>query len=143
MPDASLLSVLHISDFHFAKRKERDQLVVVDALVKDLEALCIGHRRPDIVMFTGDLVNAGGVDRHEEAYDFLLARVAAATGCSDDRMFIVPGNHDVSRTVVGETIDVHRDWRSKACDMSILNTRYADDAFADVGRTKMAAYYDL
>lgn len=143
MPDASLLSVLHISDFHFAKRKERDQLVVVDALVKDLEALCIGHRRPDIVMFTGDLVNAGGVDRHEEAYDFLLARVAAATGCSDDRMFIVPGNHDVSRTVVGETIDVHRDWRSKAGDMSILNTMYADDAFADVGRTKLAAYNDL
>ena len=74
MPDASLLSILHISDFHFAKRKQRDQFVVVDALVKDLEALCIGHRRPDLVMFTGDLVNAGGEDRHEEAYDFTTIR---------------------------------------------------------------------
>lgn len=143
MPDASLLSILHISDFHHAKRKMRDQLVVVDALVKDLEGLCIGHRRPDLVMFTGDLVNAGGVDHHDEAYDFLLMRVAAATGCSDDRMFIVPGNHDVSRDVVGTTADAHRGWRSKANDMAALNADYADGAFEEVGRRKFAAYSDL
>lgn len=143
MPDASLLSILHISDFHFAKRKQRDQLVVVDALVKDLETLCIGHRRPDLVMFTGDLVNAGGEDRHEEAYDFLLTRVAEATGCSDDRTFIVPGNHDLSRKVVGETIDLHREWRSNATDMAVLNKMYAEEAFAEVGRRKFSAYGEL
>jgi predicted MPP superfamily phosphohydrolase len=143
MPDASLLSILHISDFHFSKRKLRDQRVVVDALVKDLETLCIGHRRPDLVMFTGDLVNAGGDDRHEEAYDFLLMRVAEATGCSDDRTFIVPGNHDLSRAVVSETVDIHRDWRSKASDMAALNKMYADDAFSYVGKRKLAAYGDL
>ncbi|KQN90795.1 hypothetical protein ASE90_17070 [Sphingomonas sp. Leaf67] len=143
MPDASLLSILHISDFHFTKRKLRDQRVVVDALVRDLETLCIGHRRPDLVMFTGDLVNAGGVDRHDEAYDFLLMRVAAATGCSDDRMFIVPGNHDVSRSVIGDTADLHREWRAKAGDMTALNALYAEDAFSDVGKRKLAAYGDL
>lgn len=143
MPDTSLISVLHLSDFHFTKRKIRDQRVVVDALVKDLEALCIGHRRPDIVVFTGDLVNAGGEDRHDEAYDFLLLPVAKATGCSDERIFIVPGNHDLSRNVVGETDDLHRKWRSLADDMGALNRLYGEAAFKELAGRKFEAHNDL
>lgn len=143
MFDPALLSILHLSDFHFTKRKIRDQRVVVDALVKDLETLCIGHRRPDIVLFTGDLVNAGGDDRHEEAYDFLLSRVAQATGCSDERIFIVPGNHDLSRKVVEETADTHKEWHSLSSDMDGLNRLYGASAFSDVAAQKFEAYHDL
>jgi 3',5'-cyclic AMP phosphodiesterase CpdA len=77
MQDQPILSILHISDFHFTKRHLQDQLIVVDALEADIRALCIGHRRPDIVIFSGDLVQAGGSDRHDEAYDFLISRIEA------------------------------------------------------------------
>ena len=82
MKDYALLSILHISDFHYSKRQLREQEIVVDALINDLVNLCIGHRRPDLILFTGDLVQAGGTDSHEEAYDALLDRVAAASESS-------------------------------------------------------------
>ena len=143
MANGSVLSILHISDFHFTKRKSREQGIVVDALIKDLEELCIGHRRPDVVIFSGDLVNAGGVDSHDDAYDFLLSRVAQATGCSDERIFIVPGNHDLSRDVVTETSEQHRAWRSIANDMDALNTQYEAKEFQETGQRKLAAYQEL
>lgn len=143
MSDPALLSILHLSDFHFTKRKLRDQRVVVDALVKDLETLCIGHRRPDLVIFTGDLVNGGGDDSHEEAYDFLLSRVAQATGCSDERTFIVPGNHDLSRKVVEETAETQRQWRELSNDSDGLNKIYGSSGFADLAARKFHAHRDL
>lgn len=143
MSETSLLSILHISDFHFTKRKNREQKIVVDALIKDLEDLCIGHRRPDIVMFTGDLVNGGGVDSHAEAYDFLLARVAKAAGVSDDRLFIVPGNHDLARSEVNLNKEAHRDWRTAAGDMDAVNSFYEAKAFDELGARKFSAFHEL
>jgi len=57
MSNGTLLSILHVSDFHFTRRRAREQKIIVDALVADLETLCIGHRKPDLIIFTGDLVN--------------------------------------------------------------------------------------
>jgi len=140
---ASLLSILHISDFHFTKRKLRDQKVVVDALVKDLEQLCIGHRRPDLVIFSGDLVNWGGVDSHADAYDFLLARVAGATGCSDERTFIAPGNHDLSQAAVTTAKAIHEEWRGAANDTDAMNSWFEKNAFDDISQAKFGAYFEL
>ncbi len=139
----TLLTVLHISDFHFTRRRIREQEIVVDALIGDLQKLCIGHRRPDIVMFTGDLTNAGGADSHDEAYDVLLSRVAVATGCSDERMFITPGNHDVARLAVEQSRATHIEFRSKAADMGQLNGLYEAGAFGDLAAKKFKAYFDL
>lgn len=143
MKDYALLSILHISDFHYSKRQLREQEIVVDALINDLVNLCIGHRRPDLILFTGDLVQAGGTDSHEEAYDALLDRVAAATGCSDERVIIVPGNHDLSQSIVDKTRAEHLQWRDTANNMQSLNQLYADSAFSSIGRTKFAAHGDL
>lgn len=143
MQHNSILSILHISDFHFTRRRQRDQDVVVDALVEDLKLLCIGHRRPDVIMFTGDLVQAGGVDSHHEAYDKLLSRVSAATACSDERIFIVPGNHDVSRAFVKNSSDTHRYWRTESNDSLLLNDLYASGKFDELLNSKFGAYKDL
>jgi 3',5'-cyclic AMP phosphodiesterase CpdA len=143
MPDNELLSVLHISDFHFTSRRRHDQQVVVDALIKDLETLCIGHRRPDIVMFTGDLVQAAGVDTHDEAFDFLLDRVKSATGCGDERMFIVAGNHDVSRPAVQRHRDDHVAWREKCASQEFLNEEYSKNTFSTAIRDKFKDFLYL
>jgi len=108
----SLNTFLHISDFHFSKRRARDQEIVVDALLNDLRTLCIGHRKPDLVLFSGDLVQAAGVDLHDDAYDFLLDKVAKVTGCSDERIFVLPGNHEVERDGLMRFAESHREWRN-------------------------------
>ena len=146
MSDQSLFTILHISDFHFSKRRHRDQTIIVDALIADLKSLCIGHRKPDLIVFTGDLVQAAGTDLHNDAYDFLIDRVSNATGCSDERIFVAPGNHDLSWTGVEKFADVTREWRSiigtpKEADR--LNELYDNDAFTDAVNEKFSNYLDL
>ncbi len=141
MSDNTIISILHLSDFHFTKRRTVDQKVVVDALISDLKSICIGHRRPDLVLFTGDLVNAGGVDSHDEAYDFLLARVSEVTGCSDERILIVPGNHDVAQAVVSEYKGEHLRWRTS--DQQAANELNGDDSFRKMLEAKFHNYYSL
>ena len=46
MAENSLISILHLSDFHFSKRKSKEQNIIVDALAKDLRTLCIGDMTP-------------------------------------------------------------------------------------------------
>lgn len=146
MINPDIISILHISDFHFTKRKERDQEIVVDALVADLAQLCIGHRRPDMIVFTGDLVQAGGIDSHDEAYDFVISRVAKATGCSDERIFIVPGNHDLSWKSIEASEAAHKDWRSQIGELHEaigLNTRFDGKQFDGPIADKFKAFFEL
>lgn len=143
MPENSLLSLLHVSDFHSSKRKSRDQEIVVDALVHDLEGLCIGHRRPDLILFTGDLVHAAGVDSHLNAYDAFLTKIAAATGCGEERIFMAPGNHDAMQAFVKEKEEEHREWREKANDMGHINAMYEGSVFDGVSDEKFKEFYEL
>ena len=143
MADNALLSILHISDFHFSKRKSREQEIVVDALVTDLEGLCIGHRRPDIVLFTGDLVNAAGVDSHLEAYDVFIDKIVAATGCSEERVFVVPGNHDADQIFVKLETDKHKEWRDLANNMERMNEIYNEGEFDQFSNKKFETFREL
>ncbi len=146
MADQSLLTILHISDFHFSKRKQREQGIIVEALVKDLTTLCIGHRKPDVVMFTGDLVQAAGMDFHVDAYDFLIDRVSKATGVSDERIFIAAGNHDLSWSGVEEFTNDTNAWRSilgHPDEMQKLNQLHEARAFDAAIAKKFANYLDL
>jgi predicted MPP superfamily phosphohydrolase len=146
MPDQSLFTVLHISDFHYSKRRQREQGIVVDALIADLKTLCIGHRKPDLIMFTGDLVHAAGIDLHDDAYDFLIDRVSKATGCSDERIFIAPGNHDLSWSGVDKFADATRDWRAlvgTAGETSRFNELHEAKAFDAAVADKFSNYLDL
>jgi predicted MPP superfamily phosphohydrolase len=143
MPDQSLLTVLHLSDFHHTRRKFREQEIVVNALVADLETLCIGHRRPDVIIFTGDLVNAAGSDSHLEAYDRFIAKIAAVTNCSAERIFIAPGNHDASQDFVTRSLVEHDRWRGAANDMAKVNAMYDANEFADISNEKFANYIEL
>ena len=130
MADTCLFTILHISDFHYANRRVREQRPVVDALIADLKTICVGHRKPDLVMFTGDLVHAAGTDGHDDAYDFLLDRVSKATGCSDERIFIAPGNHDLSWTGLQKFADETRSWRA------LLGTDEETDRFNEFHEAK-------
>ncbi len=146
MSDPDLITILHLSDFHYSRRKAPEQSIVVDALIDDLRKLCIGHRKPDLVLFTGDLVQAAGVDPHDEAYDFFIDRVSKATGTSDDRIFLTPGNHDLSRSVTENAADALRAWRADlgdANELDSLNRRFAAGEYDALTRDKFKAFTEL
>ncbi|MFK4259847.1 metallophosphoesterase family protein [Agrobacterium tumefaciens] len=146
MSNANLLTILHLSDFHFSKRKQREQGIVVDALINDLKSLCVGHRKPDLILFTGDLVNAAGLDGHDDAYDFLIDRVSKATGCSDERIFLAAGNHDVAWNGLDAFAKEHNDWRAiigSDNEMDQFNEIYAAGAFDAAVQKKFHNYIEL
>lgn len=104
------LEVLHLSDLHWEDKKRNDYLIVVQALLADLErGVANGLFKPDVVVFSGDLVNSGE-ERAEfdRAWEALLVPALSTLGLDESRLFIVPGNHDISRKVVRDAPFVQR-----------------------------------
>ena len=96
----STISWLHLSDLHFeAKEKSTwDANVVLKELLVDLQ----GPVRQqyglslDLILVTGDIASSGAHDEYllaQKFFDSLLE----VTNLPKERLFIVPGNHDVSR----------------------------------------------
>src|SRR4051812_30033165 len=96
------LSILHLSDLHFVGLKSPDQKIVLEALLKDFRSEFQAARiRPDLVVFSGDLVQAGAsLELFAEARREFIEPMAAAFGISAKRIIICPGNHDISKSVV-------------------------------------------
>jgi predicted MPP superfamily phosphohydrolase len=97
------LTWLHLSDWH-QKEQSFDRKVVRDALIKDLreraQRIDRSLERVDFVVFSGDLAFSGQKSEYSAAQEQLLGPVLDAVGLSPDRMFIVPGNHDLNRYAV-------------------------------------------
>ena len=79
--------------FRRRHRHRRGNLDDLCALVNDL--------RPDVIVVTGDLVHLGLPAEIEEAADWLRALG------SPDRVFVVPGNHDVYRADSWAAVEAH------------------------------------
>ena len=98
-PVKQSFSVLHISDLHERGRREpepaRRERVLGDAWLRNLAE--IRGEGVDLVCMTGDLAQSGKPDEYERAGDF-LARTLAELGLGRDRLFLVPGNHDINRS---------------------------------------------
>jgi predicted phosphodiesterase len=94
---------LHLSDWH-QKGKEFGRTKVRDALVKDIEErrtrISTDLAKIDFVMFSGDAAWSGTSEEYEAAIEHFFAPVLAAASLGRDRLFIVPGNHDLDRTAL-------------------------------------------
>lgn len=104
-----LMSWLHVSDIHFGHGSaghQWDQKLIASDLRRDLaEVLRDGVPAPGHVFVTGDVAFSGGgrapVGGMAE-YDLAerwLDEIAADLDIGQDRVFLVPGNHDVDRAV--------------------------------------------
>ncbi|KJU82398.1 phosphohydrolase [Candidatus Magnetobacterium bavaricum] len=99
----SEITILHLSDLHMDKTHLRDIKIILKAMFDDLKGLKDkdnNDMKPDLVFFTGDLVNSGS-----DYNEFKLARdlfidplMKDALNLSENRFFFVPGNHDIDRT---------------------------------------------
>lgn len=100
--------ILHISDIHFKSpqcldpmqdpdfairtRMMRDLIKQVE-LLGDVGAILIG----------GDVAFKGAKDEYETAWKWIL-QLAQISGCPMERIFVVPGNHDVDREIVRQSV---------------------------------------
>ncbi len=92
---------LHISDLHFSPHDhgDFDRETVLDGLCDAVQT----HRErddwaPDLIFVTGDIANRGA-DKEYEAASGFFDRLLVAAGLSKQRLFVVPGNHDVDRPI--------------------------------------------
>lgn len=96
------LTWLHLSDWH-QKGPNFDQQVVRDALILDIHTrvkIDPALAQIDFIVFSGDLAFSGQSSEYEVAQKYLLDPILAAAGVKADRLFCVPGNHDLSRDTV-------------------------------------------
>jgi predicted phosphodiesterase len=96
------LQFLHISDLHAKGPREtepwRRRRVLGDAWLRNLETLIQEEGTIHFVFFTGDAAQSGKPEEYAEVTDFFRA-LCQELGIGLDRLFVVPGNHDIDRDV--------------------------------------------
>ncbi len=87
---------LHVSDFHLSDKGPYNQEVILNALVSSVKRFGTEGHKPDLIFATGDIAQNGKAQEYACATEFFNALLDAA-GLEKERLFIVPGNHDVDR----------------------------------------------
>ena len=109
---------LHISDLHMREAEDAPQQTVLATMLEDISRRRATGAQVDFVVVTGDLAFSGKRSEYELVAVFLRDLVASV-GVSPDKVFCVPGNHDVQRE------------RSKMC---FRGARYEIQSEGDVYR---------
>jgi len=110
--DTTTITWLHLSDLHHRRPSSRqnrihlrNSKVVLEKLLEDIQRLIRDDGlQPDFIVFTGDIAYSGHPDEYRQvnasddfdrAADF-FDRLLQTTNLSRQRLFVVPGNHDVN-----------------------------------------------
>ena len=102
----STITWLHLSDFHFHTDRVYDSSVVLDALLVDVaERIKTDNLGPDFIVISGDIAFASRPEEYNLARQF-LDKLLETINLSKDRLFLVPGNHDVDRSAIELPADV-------------------------------------
>lgn len=96
LANAKKVRWLHISDFHFKRGTSYDRDVVLNALIESLPAVFQRLGKPDVIFATGDIAFSGSAAEYEGASSF-FDEVLSICGLTREKLFVVPGNHDVDR----------------------------------------------
>src|SRR3990172_9386012 len=90
----STLQLLHISDLHI-KNDETVDNNFRDLLIAKVKTDISNGFNPEIVVVSGDIAFSGKHSEYEKARVF-FDNLLSAMNLPKDRLFIVPGNHDVN-----------------------------------------------
>ena len=96
-----IVRILHISDFHERGPREKEPYlrthVFGENWDKNLDKILEGGPI-DLVCMTGDVAQGGKSDEYQNVTEF-IRNLTFRLGVSFDKIFIVPGNHDIDRGV--------------------------------------------
>jgi formylglycine-generating enzyme required for sulfatase activity len=96
MSNNNQFQILHISDLHFNKEQDFDRSLVIELFLKRLKEDYNKGLQPEIVIVTGDIAYHGIKTEYEKAKPF-FDELLVCLGLEQDKLFVVPGNHDVNR----------------------------------------------
>jgi predicted phosphodiesterase len=102
----STISWLHLSDWH-QKGPDFDRQVVRDKLIMDIKnrhEIDRELKQVDFVVFSGDAAFAGQAAEFESAKLNLFDPVLQALELQAEKLFFVPGNHDLDRHTIAEML---------------------------------------
>lgn len=110
-----MLTFLHLSDLHISTTDAGSQfdrdLRIRQALLSDLGRE--GRTKFDAILVTGDITYQGHTEEFARAKAW-LEEVRTTTSSSPEALFVVPGNHDVNRSIVSRSSslwDLHQSLR--------------------------------
>ena len=96
------LRIVHVSDIHFhrdtygwdANRDQRRELI------SDLKDIVLRDGPVDAILVGGDIAFSAEPEEYDTARQWLMDLVAVCGGIDDSAVWTVPGNHDVSWTIL-------------------------------------------
>jgi len=128
------LTFLHLSDFH-ARVSEQDKLKArVHALLDDLTRQ---NYSPDLILFTGDVAYSGKAEEYDLAEAILFDPLLRQLRLKHTKLFLVPGNHDVDRSLVDAIEET-------GLKKTLKSTEAATDAFQKerYSTHRLSGFYD-
>lgn len=106
------MRILHISDFHIDKNDRDDSIKhIVTPLLNTIDEIQ-KEKSIDLVLITGDLINKGGEnysnisEAFQDFTEVLVNPLLAKTNLGKERIFFVPGNHDIVRNADSKAIEM-------------------------------------
>jgi predicted DNA-binding transcriptional regulator YafY len=113
---------LHLSDIHLGSEDGYGHDIVLSALIEAFsDGGTLADRRPDVIFCTGDIAQSGKPAQYVTAGQF-FTDLSRTTGVPTERIFLVPGNHDIDRDRV-----------SKAFVLPLADRRAAESFFGPDG----------
>jgi len=91
---------LHFADLHISTSNNNEIGPILNTLWGDLKYLATGGLKPDFIAFTGDVTASGKPEEYTLAMKLFFDPLLETTQLPKERLFIVPGNHDVERDKV-------------------------------------------
>ena len=100
---------------------------------------------PDLVVFSGDLADAGKAHEYALARDWLDNQLwpALPGDLTRDRLLLVPGNHDVDRNKVGTGVRSMQEGLLKAKSQEDIAALLGDDGEREIMLRRHAGYMDF
>lgn len=100
--------MLHVSDIHFRSPQclvpEQDPDVAIRTrMMRDLAEQVRKLGSVGAILIGGDVAFKGAPDEYETAWIW-IQQLAEITSCPLERIFVVPGNHDVDRSIVEKSV---------------------------------------
>jgi predicted MPP superfamily phosphohydrolase len=122
---ASEITILHLSDIHFKKKKEEKKSSfrqdVLNKMIAAIESHIKEHDKPNFVAVTGDIAFFGKESEYKEALTFFDQLKALLP---EETVFLpVPGNHDVDRDQVDEFFSLHQNIVNKELTDKFLENK--------------------
>jgi predicted MPP superfamily phosphohydrolase len=102
--------ILHISDIHFKVPDCLDPWMDPDSpirtrMMRDLTKQVEQIGEVDAILVGGDIAYKAAPDEYKAARDW-IQQLSSISGCPKERIFVVPGNHDVDRAMIKDGVSI-------------------------------------